>query len=199
MRTCVTCRRRAARPELVRLVLGADGEIVVDLTARAAGRGAWVHPIAKCLAGAPARLSRALRAEIRVTPQCVFEALREAAHRRTAGLLSSAHRARALAVGAEAVATAVDAGRSALVVVATDAPGLVQAAGIGHEISQGRGCAWGTQVSLGALLGQARVDSVAVLESGLADELESRIRAAHLSAPEMSSRKFGGDTSTEVR
>ncbi len=199
VRTCVTCRQQAARTELMRLVLGADGEVMVDLAGRAPGRGAWVHPIGKCVAGAPSRLSRALHAEVSVTPQRTFEALRSAAHQRAAELLSSARRARAVAVGAEAVAAAVDAGTSALVVAATDAPAVVQRAGIGREISQGRGCAWGTRASLGALLGEVRVDIVAVLESGLADELKSVIRAAHLSVPQMSSRKVGGDTSTEVR
>lgn len=198
-RTCVTCRQQAARRELVRVVLGTGGEIVVDLPGCAPGRGAWMHPVAKCVAGAPTRLSRALHAEVSVTPQRLFESLRQSAHQRTAELLSSAHRARALAVGAEAVAVAIDAGTSALVVAATDAHATVQTTRIGREVSQGRGCAWGTQASLGALLGMATVDIVAVFESGLANELKSVIRMAHLSAPEMSSRKFGGDTSTEVR
>jgi predicted RNA-binding protein YlxR (DUF448 family) len=198
-RTCVTCRQRAARPELVRVVLGTGGEIVVDLAGCAPGRGAWVHPVAKCVAGAPTRLGRALHAEVTVTPQRMFESLRRAAHQRTAELLSLARRARALAVGAEAVAVAIDAGTSALIVAATDARAAVQTTSIGREISQGRGCAWGTQASLGALLGAATVDIVAVLESRLANELKSVIRVAYLSAPEMSSRKVGGDTSTEVR
>jgi predicted RNA-binding protein YlxR (DUF448 family) len=199
MRTCVTCRQQAARPELLRLVLGTRGEIVVDLAGCAPGRGAWMHPIARCVAGAPNRLGRALHADVRVTSQRIFDALREAAHQRTVELLSSARRARALAVGAEAVAAAIDGGTSALIVAATDAPAAVRTARIGREISQGRGCAWGTQASLGALLGAAEVDIVAVLESGLADELKSVICAAHLSAPEMGSRKVGGDASTEVR
>jgi predicted RNA-binding protein YlxR (DUF448 family) len=198
-RTCVTCRQRATRPELVRVVLGARGEIVVDLAGCAPGRGAWMHPVAKCVAGAPTRLSRVLRTEVRVTRQRMFESLRRAAHQRTVELLSSARRARALAVGAEAVAVAIDAGTSALIVAATDARAAVQTTKIGREISQGRGCAWGTQASLGALLGAATVDLVAVLESRVAKELKSVIRVAHLSAPEMSSRKVGGDTSTEVR
>ena len=60
VRTCVGCRQRAKRHELLRVV--AQGEsLVVDR--EAAGRGAWLHPGKNCLELAITRLAfgRALK------------------------------------------------------------------------------------------------------------------------------------------
>lgn len=62
MRTCIGCRKREARQDLVRVVL--DGHhVVVDQRGTAPGRGAWLHPSAECLAVAQQRkaFSRALK------------------------------------------------------------------------------------------------------------------------------------------
>jgi predicted RNA-binding protein YlxR (DUF448 family) len=62
VRTCLGCRQRASRSELVRIV-ARDGRAVVDTTARLPGRGAWVHPAPGCVASVIRRnaLGRALR------------------------------------------------------------------------------------------------------------------------------------------
>ncbi|MFF2031989.1 YlxR family protein [Arthrobacter sp. NPDC058192] len=51
-RTCIGCRQKGSRSELLRLVAGAGGSsaVVVDERRRMAGRGAWLHPSEKCLA-----------------------------------------------------------------------------------------------------------------------------------------------------
>jgi predicted RNA-binding protein YlxR (DUF448 family) len=61
-RTCVGCRTRADRSELVRVV-AVDGVGVPDPAARLDGRGAWLHPDPSCLDLAERRraLPRALR------------------------------------------------------------------------------------------------------------------------------------------
>ena len=48
-RTCIGCRKKDARSELLRLVAGAGGSsaVVVDERRRMAGRGAWLHPSRK--------------------------------------------------------------------------------------------------------------------------------------------------------
>ncbi|MFV0433375.1 MAG: YlxR family protein [Leucobacter sp.] len=63
IRTCVACRKRAPRAELLRVVLR-DNRLIVDDRAVLPGRGAWVHPAARCLNQAVSRgaFSRALRA-----------------------------------------------------------------------------------------------------------------------------------------
>jgi len=48
IRTCVGCRARDARETLTRVVVR-DGRIVIDVTKRAAGRGAWLHARATCV------------------------------------------------------------------------------------------------------------------------------------------------------
>ena len=52
VRTCVGCRRRAAKSELLRVVAGDRGaglEVVPDPAGRAPGRGAHLHPTSTCL------------------------------------------------------------------------------------------------------------------------------------------------------
>ncbi|WP_249368617.1 MULTISPECIES: YlxR family protein [unclassified Actinomyces] len=62
VRTCVGCRGRGPRAQLLRLVLD-DGGLAVDPRAVAPGRGAWIHPDPACLELAERRgaLGRALR------------------------------------------------------------------------------------------------------------------------------------------
>ncbi|MEV8336874.1 YlxR family protein [Leucobacter sp. NPDC077196] len=62
VRTCVACRKRAPRTELLRVVAH-EGRLLVDDRAVLPGRGAWVHPEYSCLDRAVARgtLLRALR------------------------------------------------------------------------------------------------------------------------------------------
>jgi predicted RNA-binding protein YlxR (DUF448 family) len=62
VRTCVGCRRRAAKADLLRVVAD-GGEVIPDPRRRAPGRGAHLHPTPECLELALRRraLSRALR------------------------------------------------------------------------------------------------------------------------------------------
>ncbi len=48
IRMCVSCRRRAPQPELIRLARADDGRVVVNQLRRR-GRGAYVCPRARCL------------------------------------------------------------------------------------------------------------------------------------------------------
>ena len=71
VRTCVGCRSRGARGDLLRVVL-LDGALAVDERGHLAGRGARLHPNPTCLDLAERRraLSRALRVPepVDVTP-----------------------------------------------------------------------------------------------------------------------------------
>ena len=64
VRTCVGCRARVAKPDLLRVV-AADGVLAVDLAGRLPGRGAHVHPDLGCVDLAEKRraFARALRVE----------------------------------------------------------------------------------------------------------------------------------------
>jgi uncharacterized protein len=69
VRTCVGCRRRAAKQDLLRVVaqdLGTGLQVVPDPAGRASGRGAYLHPTTGCLDQAVRRrvFTRALRAPV---------------------------------------------------------------------------------------------------------------------------------------
>lgn len=52
LRKCNGCGEQKEKRELVRIVKNANGEISLDLTGKAAGRGAYICPNAECLAKA---------------------------------------------------------------------------------------------------------------------------------------------------
>jgi predicted RNA-binding protein YlxR (DUF448 family) len=62
VRTCVGCRQRANRPELIRVV-AQNNQLVIDHSKSLSGRGAWIHPSSDCLEQALVRKAffRALR------------------------------------------------------------------------------------------------------------------------------------------
>lgn len=62
VRTCVACRRRAPRTDVLRVVLHGN-RLIPDDRAVLPGRGAWVHPTTQCLELAVSRraFARALR------------------------------------------------------------------------------------------------------------------------------------------
>jgi predicted RNA-binding protein YlxR (DUF448 family) len=70
VRTCIGCRQRAAKSELLRVVAGAgaDGQPAVcpDPDGRAPGRGAHLHPTTECFDQAVRRraFTRALRVSV---------------------------------------------------------------------------------------------------------------------------------------
>lgn len=49
MRTCIGCREVKPKRELIRIVRKPTGEIEVDSTGKASGRGAYVCPKSECL------------------------------------------------------------------------------------------------------------------------------------------------------
>ena len=65
-RTCVGCREIGAKHDLIRIVRRSGGGGAVDMTGRAAGRGAYLHRQAACLESARKKrsLDRALRTTI---------------------------------------------------------------------------------------------------------------------------------------
>ncbi len=65
-RTCVGCREVGGKSGLIRIVRRPGGGGTVDVTGRAAGRGAYLHPVAACVESARKKrsLDRALRTTI---------------------------------------------------------------------------------------------------------------------------------------
>lgn len=76
MRKCVGCNEMKPKQELVRIIKNAEDEIIVDVTGRANGRGAYVCRNSTCLAQAIKNrgLERSLKTKL---PESVFASLEE--------------------------------------------------------------------------------------------------------------------------
>jgi predicted RNA-binding protein YlxR (DUF448 family) len=128
-RTCLGCRRRRPRAELIRIVRGPDGTGCFDVEGRLPGRGAWVCPDPGCLdAVAPGALSHVLRAPVMwpSAPERRRE-LTESFGRRLTNLLTMTRRMRGVAIGPTGVRTALGEGRARLVLLAGDIPAAAAA------------------------------------------------------------------------
>ena len=68
IRTCVSCGTRRRKRELLRLVLDAQGVVVVDKERKAQSRGAYVCPSEPCitLLGKSERLRKAFGSDIEI-------------------------------------------------------------------------------------------------------------------------------------
>jgi predicted RNA-binding protein YlxR (DUF448 family) len=199
-RTCVGCRGVAAPREMVRLVLGSDGDVLPDLAGKAFGRGAWVHPRPDCVArGVPRGVARSWRTTVRSSAAELTLAVRAAASRRIEGLLKSAGRSRQLAVGSLAVRGALERGQAELVVVAVDAQASADSAWVRQAVSAGQAVAWGTKQTLGDAVGRGQAGVVAVLHDRLARELRRSVALAHLGPPRPEREAPSKHPSTEDR
>ncbi|MBT8468153.1 MAG: DUF448 domain-containing protein [Deltaproteobacteria bacterium] len=170
-RMCAGCGRRTERDELIRLVVGPSPPFVaVDLGRRLAGRGVSVHPQKACIRSASLRggLARALRGVAQVEPDAIERMVVQQFERRALGLLSSAQRARSLAVGADAVRSALKANQGDLLIRAKDSRGRAD------ELARAAtaiGCAtatWGTKASVGDAFGRSELGVVLVTDRGIA-------------------------------
>ncbi len=76
MRKCIGCNEHFAKSELIRVLRTPEGEIIIDKSGRANGRGAYLCGEAKCLLKAikAKRLTSALEVEI---PEDVLLKLKE--------------------------------------------------------------------------------------------------------------------------
>jgi hypothetical protein len=170
-RMCAGCGKRAERAELVRLVVG-DSEpfVAVDLGRRLGGRGVSVHPKRACIRSAALRggLARALRGVAQVEPESLERMIAQQFEQRASGLLSAAQRARSLALGGDAVRSALKANKGDLLIRAKDSRGR------GDELAHvatALGCAtaiWGTKASLGDAFSRSELGVLLVMDRGIA-------------------------------
>jgi predicted RNA-binding protein YlxR (DUF448 family) len=67
VRTCLGCGQEADKRDLVRVVRSSEGDVTVDPTGKANGRGAYVHPRLECFEAAARkrRFDHALRVSLK--------------------------------------------------------------------------------------------------------------------------------------
>jgi predicted RNA-binding protein YlxR (DUF448 family)/ribosomal protein L7Ae-like RNA K-turn-binding protein len=184
-RACAGCRQTDAREVLLRFVAGGDPpQLAPDIRRRAPGRGVSVHARFRCVEAAfrSGAMRRTLGVGADVGMGASARELSQAAvgqyERRAAGLLIAAQRSRKVALGTEAVRTAIAAHTVQLLLVAVDAEGsreeLVAAA-----TRLGKGCLiWSNRENLGRLFGRAVLSVIGVLDAGIATELRHVVRCA---------------------
>ena len=75
-RQCMGCRERKPKKELIRVVRGTDGNVSLDFSGKAPGRGAYICPNPDCLKKAikSKSLDRSLEVSI---PEEVYDRLRK--------------------------------------------------------------------------------------------------------------------------
>mgnify|MGYP002407427502 CR=1 FL=1 len=75
-RSCIGCRQKYAKRELIRIVKTPEGEVKIDYTGKLNGRGAYICKKSECLEKAYKgdRLSKALTVEV---SQDIYNRLRE--------------------------------------------------------------------------------------------------------------------------
>lgn len=75
-RICVGCQEFKDKRDLLRVVLTPEGELHIDRTGKAAGRGAYLCPNEECFAKAykAKRLERSLKRSVNAT---VYESLKQ--------------------------------------------------------------------------------------------------------------------------
>jgi ribosomal protein L7Ae-like RNA K-turn-binding protein len=110
------------------------------------------------------------------------QAIADQLRRRMSGLVSSAARARLLAMGTDATKLAIENGSAKLLVVAEDASGRREELETASARLELGFVVFGTKASLGSYFGRAEVGVLAVLDAGIAAELaRAAERAAALS------------------
>jgi predicted RNA-binding protein YlxR (DUF448 family) len=184
---------------MIRLVLGDDGNIAVDLAGGAFGRGAWVHPRVDCLARTVrGGAAKSFKATVKTDAADLVAQVRAAADRRVEALVASARGAGRLAPGSEAARAAFANGQAELVLVASDGRAAAHTSFVATAAASGKAVIWGTKERIGRATGRPETAVVAILDRGLARAIT---QAAALSAlPEPDSRREGMDQAVvEIR
>lgn len=181
LRTCAGCREVAEPGELVRAVLGPEGQIVPDLSGGAFGRGAWIHPRAACLVKAlPRGFSKSMKQPVQTSVTEFSDALRAQAERRAYALIGSAFRARKAAAGTTAVRDSFAAGQVKLVLVACDARAAAETPSVAALVQSGQARAFGSKELLGRAIGRPETGVIAILDEGISSALSHSLRVAEL-------------------
>lgn len=122
LRRCIATGQSRPQAELLRFVVGPDGELVFDLSGKLPGRGLWVSAQRAALEKACKRnlFAKAARSQVRL-PDALPSLVEGALRRRCLELLGLARRAGLVTAGFEKAKARLAAGDAALLLQAADA------------------------------------------------------------------------------
>lgn len=178
-RMCAGCGKRDLADNLVRVVLGPEGEIAVDLADSRFGRGAHVHATKDCVQkGARGGFAKSFKTQVTTTVEAIGEQIIASADRRIEGLLIGARRGKLAIGGGDVVREAWRDEKAALLIVAVDAAAAAKLPEVEDAIRQGKAIAWSDKQRLGAVFGRDETAVCAVLHEGVAEAIGSARRMA---------------------
>jgi predicted RNA-binding protein YlxR (DUF448 family) len=120
-RSCLSCRKKAERTELLRFVRAPDGEICFDERAEAASRGAWLCPNKACLLRAvEKRLLFRGEKTVPLTSDMMLNRVSETLKKSIISRLGMMKRMGAVEAGKDAVLQAINHENMLAVVIAKD-------------------------------------------------------------------------------
>ena len=173
-RQCAGCAKRDTADDLLRVVLGEDGALAVDLADSRFGRGSHVHVSKECMQKAlRGGFAKVFKTKVEGTVESLGEQIVIAADRRIEGLLAGARRGKHAIAGADVVREAYREGNAALIVVASDAAAATKHPEIQQAVAEGKAIAWSNKQRLGAIFGRDETAVCAVLHEGVAKAIQS--------------------------
>lgn len=121
-RECCVTKANLPKTDLIRFVVGPDGQIYPDVTGKAGGRGVWVTANASHVATAQKRnaFARALKMQVKL-PKDLVELTRIHLQKHLIGALQLARKGGFLALGAAKVRSALEKDKVAALITAKDA------------------------------------------------------------------------------
>jgi predicted RNA-binding protein YlxR (DUF448 family)/ribosomal protein L7Ae-like RNA K-turn-binding protein len=178
-RQCAGCAKRDLADDLVRVVLGPEGTLAVDLADSRFGRGAHVHASVECVQKAlRGGFAKVFKTKVEGTVESLGEQIVIAADRRIEGLLAGARRGKLVLAGADTVREAYREGNAALIIVACDAAAATKHPEVQEAVAEGKAIAWSNKQRLGAIFGRDETAVCAVLHEGVAKAIGSARRIA---------------------
>ena len=178
-RQCAGCAKRDSADALVRVVLGPDGTLAIDLADSRFGRGAHMHASKECMQKAlRGGFAKVFKSKVEGTAESLGEQIAIAADRRIEGLLAGARRGKLAIAGSDVVRAAYREGTASLVLVASDAAAAAKLPEIQDAVAPGKAIGWSTKQRLGAIFGRDEVAVCAVLHEGVAKAIGSARRMA---------------------
>jgi len=122
LRTCIVTRTQKSPEELLRFVVGPDGQIVPDLARRLPGRGAWVTAEREVVQEAVKRnaFARSLKQQVSV-PLDLADLVEQLMLKRVMEALSLANKAGLVTIGFTRIDAAIAKGSVAVLLHGTDA------------------------------------------------------------------------------